>query len=131
MGGEIMFNTLTVTVILQHLLKLTNEYKYIKKEIEKYNRKDTVNMSPLEMNRFRHIAASAYFITQGFSKYEVELLGNLKEISDFARKFSWTDSNFDINNNKKGIQIGEKFKHKKQKELFDYIFKNEIAPRRH
>ncbi len=49
----------------------------------RYNRADTVNMTPDEMNKFRHIAASAYFVSQGYPEYEVELLGHLKEIKDF------------------------------------------------
>lgn len=60
---------------------------------------------------------------------------HIKEIKDFLRDFDRfysnfkSDSNFDIQNNKKGIEISEKFRYINKKALFDYIFKTEIEPK--
>lgn len=125
-----MIRAALILLILQHLLKAISDFKNIEREIMKYNRADTVNMTPAEMNKFRHIAASAYFVSNGYPDYEVELLGHIKEIKDFCRKFNWTDSDFDIENNKTGIKIGGRLKHRNKKEIFDYVFKTEIEPKR-
>lgn len=62
------------------------QYNSIVQEIEKYNRKDTVNMTPDEMNRFRHIAASAYYVSSGYEEIIIEVLGHIKEINDYIKK---------------------------------------------
>ena len=117
-------------LILSRLVEALREFENAKREITSYNRADTVNMSPNEMNHFRHIAASAYLIKRGFSEFEVELLGNMKEIGDFCRKFTWSDADFDKQNNKKGIRIGKQHRYAGQKDIFDFIFKTEIEPLR-
>lgn len=106
------------------------QYNSIVQEIEKYNRKDTVNMTPDEMNRFRHIAASAYYVSSGYEEIIIEVLGHIKEINDYIKKGGWTDSDFDKINNAIGRKIGKQFRYKNKKEMFDYIFKTEINFRR-
>ena len=81
------------------------QYNSIVQEIEKYNRKDTVNMTPDEMNRFRHIAASAYYVSSGYEEIIIEVLGHIKEINDYIKKGGWTDSDFDKINNAIGRKI--------------------------
>lgn len=106
------------------------QYNSIVQEIEKYNRKDTVNMTTDEMNRFRHIAASAYYVSSGYEEIIIEVLGHIKEINDYIKKGGWTDSDFDKINNAIGRKIGKQFRYKNKKEMFDYIFKTEINFRR-
>lgn len=99
-------------------------------DIRKYNRADTVNMNPEESNKFRHIAGSAWLTSRYYTPAITELLGNTKEIWDRIRKGSWTDKNIDLQNNKIGIDIGDKNQGINQKTIFDYIFKTEIEPNR-
>ena len=110
---------ITIGVILYIFGKVAAakiQYNSIVQEIEKYNRKDTVNMTPDEMNRFRHIAASAYYVSSGYEEY--------------IKKGGWTDSDFDKINNAIGRKIGKQYMYKNKKEMFDYIFKTEINFRR-
>ena len=124
---------ITIGVILYIFGKVAAakiQYYSIVQEIEKYNRKDTVNMTPDEMNRFRHIAASALYVQKGYEEIIVNCLGQLKEIVDICKKLSFTDSSFDLKNNQIGRKIGKQFRYKNKKEMFDYIFKTEINFRR-
>ena len=124
---------ITIGVILYIFGKVAAakiQYNSIVQEIEKYNRKDTVNMTPDEMNRFRHIAASAYYVSSGYEEIIIEVLGHMKEINDYIKKGGWTDSDFDKINNAIGRKIGKQFRYKNKKEMFDYIFKTEINFRR-
>ena len=124
---------ITIGVILYIFGKVAAakiQYNSIVQEIEKYNRKDTVNMTPDEMNRFRHIAASALYVQKGYEEIIVNCLGQLKEIVDICKKLSFTDSSFDLKNNQIGRKIGKQFRYKNKKEMFDYIFKTEINFRR-
>lgn len=124
---------ITIGVILYIFEKVAAakiQYNSIVQEIEKYNRKDTVNMTPDEMNRFRHIAASALYVQKGYEEIIVNCLGQLKEIVDICKKLSFTDSSFDLKNNQIGRKIGKQFRYKNKKEMFDYIFKTEINFRR-
>lgn len=124
---------ITIGVILYIFGKVAAakiQYNSIVQEIEKYNRKDTVNMTPNEMNRFRHIAASAYYVSSGYEEIIIEVLGHIKEINDYIKKGGWTDSDFDKINNAIGRKIGKQFRYKNKKEMFDYIFKTEINFRR-
>lgn len=124
---------ITIGVILYIFGKVAAakiQYNSIVQEIEKYNRKDTVNMTPDEMNRFRHIAASAYYVSSGYEEIIIEVLGHIKEINDYIKKGGWTDSDFDKINNAIGRKIGKQFRYKNKKEMFDYIFKTEINFRR-
>lgn len=124
---------ITIGVILYIFEKVAAakiQYNSIVQEIEKYNRKDTVNMTPDEMNRFRHIAASAYYVSSGYEEIIIEVLGHIKEINDYIKKGGWTDSDFDKINNAIGRKIGKQFRYKNKKEMFDYIFKTEINFRR-
>ncbi len=124
---------ITIGVILYIFGKVAAakiQYSSIVQEIEKYNRKDTVNMTPDEMNRFRHIAASAYYVSSGYEEIIIEVLGHIKEINDYIKKGGWTDSDFDKINNAIGRKIGKQFRYKNKKEMFDYIFKTEINFRR-
>lgn len=80
---------ITIGVILYIFGKVAAakiQYNSIVQEIEKYNRKDTVNMTPDEMNRFRHIAASALYVQKGYEEIIVNCLGQLKEIVDICKK---------------------------------------------
>ena len=80
---------ITIGVILYIFGKVAAvkiQYNSIVQEIEKYNRKDTVNMTPDEMNRFRHIAASAYYVSSGYEEIIIEVLGHIKEINDYIKK---------------------------------------------
>ncbi len=104
--------------------------KPIEKEIQRYNRADTVNMTLDEMNRFRHIAASAYYVSRGYPESGIWFLGHAKEFYDIIRDIDWNDRNFDIKNNETGRRIGQKFKYQNLKYIFDYIFATEIYPRR-
>lgn len=124
---------ITIGVILYIFGKVAAakiQYNSIVQEIEKYNRKDTVNMTPDEMNRFRHVAASAYYVSSGYEEIIIEVLGHIKEINDYIKKGGWTDSDFDKINNAIGRKIGKQFRYKNKKEMFDYIFKTEINFRR-
>lgn len=124
---------ITIGVILYIFGKVAAakiQYNSIVQEIEKYNRKDTVNMTPDEINRFRHIAASAYYVSSGYEEIIIEVLGHIKEINDYIKKGGWTDSDFDKINNAIGRKIGKQFRYKNKKEMFDYIFKTEINFRR-
>lgn len=124
---------ITIGVILYIFGKVAAakiQYNSIVQEIEKYNKKDTVNMTPDEMNRFRHIAASAYYVSSGYEEIIIEVLGHIKEINDYIKKGGWTDSDFDKINNAIGRKIGKQFRYKNKKEMFDYIFKTEINFRR-
>lgn len=124
---------ITIGVILYIFGKVAAakiQYNSIVQEIEKYNWKDTVNMTPDEMNRFRHIAASALYVQKGYEEIIVNCLGQLKEIVDICKKLSFTDSSFDLKNNQIGRKIGKQFRYKNKKEMFDYIFKTEINFRR-
>lgn len=124
---------ITIGVILYIFGKVAAakiQYNSIVQEIEKYNRKDTVNMTPDEMNRFRHIAASALYVQKGYEEIIVNCLGQLKEIVDICKKLSFTDSSLDLKNNQIGRKIGKQFRYKNKKEMFDYIFKTEINFRR-
>lgn len=124
---------ITIGVILYIFGKVAAakiQYNSIVQEIEKYNWKDTVNMTPDEMNRFRHIAASAYYVSSGYEEIIIEVLGHIKEINDYIKKGGWTDSDFDKINNAIGRKIGKQFRYKNKKEMFDYIFKTEINFRR-
>ena len=124
---------ITIGVILYIFGKVAAakiQYNSIVQEIEKYNRKDTVNMTPDEMNRFRHIAASAYYVSSGYEEIIIEVLGHIKEINDYIKKGGWTDSDFDKINNAIGRKIGKQYMYKNKKEMFDYIFKTEINFRR-
>ena len=124
---------ITIGVILYIFGKVAAakiQYNSIVQEIEKYNRKDTVNLTPDEMNRFRHIAASAYYVSSGYEEIIIEVLGHIKEINDYIKKGGWTDSDFDKINNAIGRKIGKQFRYKNKKEMFDYIFKTEINFRR-
>ncbi len=124
---------ITIGVILYIFGKVAAakiQYNSIVQEIEKYNKKDTVNMTPDEMNRFRHIAASALYVQKGYEEIIVNCLGQLKEIVDICKKLSFTDSSFDLKNNQIGRKIGKQFRYKNKKEMFDYIFKTEINFRR-
>lgn len=117
-------------MVLKRIVEAISEYKSIENEIRNYNRKDTVNMTPDEMNRFRHIAASAYYVSSGYEEIIIEVLGHIKEINDYIKKGGWTDSDFDKINNAIGRKIGKQFRYKNKKEMFDYIFKTEINFRR-
>lgn len=117
-------------MVLKRIVEAISEYKSIENEIRNYNRKDTVNMTPDEMNRFRHIAASALYVQKGYEEIIVNCLGQLKEIIDICKKLSFTDSSFDLKNNQIGRKIGKQFRYKNKKEMFNYIFKTEINFRR-
>ena len=109
---------ITIGVILYIFGKVAAakiQYNSIVQEIEKYNRKDTVNMTPDEMNRFRHIAASALYVQKGYEEIIVNCLGQLKEIVDICKKLSFTDSSFDLKNNQIGRKIGKQFRYKNKK----------------
>ena len=124
---------ITIGVILYIFGKVAAakiQYNSIVQEIEKYNRKDTVNMTPDEMNRFRHIAASAYYVSSGYEEIIIEVLGHIKEINDYIKKGGCTDSDFDKINNAIGRKIGKQYMYKNKKEMFDYIFKTESNFRR-
>ena len=73
-------------MVLKRIVEAISEYKSIENEIRNYNRKDTVNMTPDEMNRFRHIAASAYYVSSGYEEIIIEVLGHIKEINDYIKK---------------------------------------------
>ena len=112
--------------------KEMSAYDSILSDIKNYNRADTVNMSELEMNKFRHIAGPAYLTQKLYSPEKVNTLGFLKEAKDFLQGRGWNDGKYDFNNNQKGIEIGKAFKNTNisQKALFDYIFRTEIQPYR-
>ncbi len=119
-----------VIEILKEVIKANNELPSLTRDMERYNTKDGPNMSPNEMNKFRHIAASAYYVSKGYSETSVVMMGDLKEAQDFVKKLGWTDGSFDMTNNKKGREIGRKLKYRSQREIFNYIFKTEIEPYR-
>ena len=124
---------ITAKEFMEEIKRIKNafgEYGRIKYELNRYNRADTVNMSPNEMNTFAHIATSAYLVSRGYPEATVENLGNLKEIYDTVRKLSTSDSWLDQINNHTGREVGKRLRYKSQKEIFDYIFKNFIEPKR-
>ena len=49
---------------------------------------------------------------------------------EFFKWWGYKDTFFDLGNNEKGLNIGNKFKGNSQNGLFDYIFKTEIEPYR-
>lgn len=102
-------------------------------DIKGYNKADTTNMSELEMNKFRHIAGPAYLTSAVYHPLFVDLLGRGKEFKDqHFQKRGLEDTLYDLENNKKGIEIGLANRNLKgnQKNLFDYIFETEIKPYR-
>lgn len=113
-----------------NLLTAWGKYKDVDKDIKKYNRADTVNMSETEMNKFRHIAGPAYLTSVYYTPETTRKFGRLKEAKDFVQGRGLKDINFDLSNNEKGIELGEKSQGINQKTLFDYIFKTEIEPYR-
>lgn len=85
------------------------------------------------MDKFRHIAGPAYLTSAFYNPFLVEQLGRGKEFKDyFIQKRGLEDTLFDLENNKKGIEIGLANRNVKgnQKNLFDYIFETEIKPYR-
>ena len=112
--------------------KEMSAYDSILSDIKNYNRADTVNMSELEMNKFRHIAGPAYMVNKYYTKGKVNILGAIKEGKDLLQGRGWSDTKYDWSNNQKGIDIGLKTRglNISQKDLFDYIFQTEIKPYR-
>jgi hypothetical protein len=104
----------------------------VDEDIKKYNRADTVNMTPDEMNKFRHIAASAVLTSKYYKEPYVNLLGHGKEFVDKIIGKDQSDIDFDKANNRKGREIGLANRNIKgtEKNLYDYIFKTEIEPYR-
>lgn len=119
-------------VLAQKLATLKN-YNNVLKDIEKYNRADTVNMNEQEMNKFRHIAGPAYLTGVYYDPWQTKLLGWGKEAKDlFFQSRGLEDTKFDLGNNQIGINIGlgAKDLNWSQKDLFDFIFKTQIEPYR-
>ena len=107
------------------------EYKRLLVEIPRYNRMDTVNMSGYELNKFRHPAAAAYMYSSGrWTEQEILAYGKVKEIVDIIKNHGFTDNDYDVKGNERGIAYGKKLMHKSQKEVFDYVFSMEIVPHR-
>jgi hypothetical protein len=100
--------------------------------IEDYNRADTVNMDEKELNKFRHIAGPAYLTSRYFSPEVTKTLGWGKEAKDLVVGRGLADTQNDLTNNIKGIEIGLGDRNVKgnHKNLFDYIFETEIKPYR-
>ena len=121
---------------IKRIKRAMSDFEMLDNEIQRYNTADGPNMTPNEMNEFRHIAASASLIAMGHPNSIVEIFGYFKEIKDFVRDFERfynrfkVDSLFDIRNNKKGIEIGNKFRYMRRDSLYKYIFKTEIEPKR-
>ncbi|MBQ3819396.1 hypothetical protein II810_03010 [bacterium] len=105
-------------------------YQGLLDDMKNYNRADTVNMTETEINKFRHIAGPAYFANQVTSKGNTYFLGLAKEFKDLLQGRGLSDSMYDLENNKRGIEIGSSIKKVDKKVLFDYIFKTEIEPYR-
>ena len=105
-------------------------YDNLLDDIKKYNRADTVNMTENEMNKFRHIAGTAFMTSNYYPSAFIRLLGVGKEIKDLFQGRGFKDTFFDLGNNEKGLSIGNKFKGNSRNGLFDHIFKTEIEPYR-
>lgn len=111
-------------------LMMGKNYDKVLEDIKKYNRKDTVNMSELEMNKFRHIAGPAYLTSKYYSPGITNALGIGKEAKDLLKKRGLEDTLYDYGNNQIGIEIGLGDRQVKgtQKDLFDHIFRTHILP---
>ena len=107
-------------------------YKKTLNLLEEYNKADTVNMTEPEMNRFRHIAGPAYLTSRYFSPEVTKAFGWAKEAKDLVQGRGLADTQNDLTNNIKGINIGLGDRNVKgnANTLFDYIFKTEIEPLR-
>ncbi len=119
---SVEFEAKKICVVIKEIIKASLEFNSIVREITNYNTADGPNMNPNEMNKFRHIAASAYLVSKGYSEVSVYILGEKKEDWDILAKLGKTDRDFDVVNNKKGREIGKKFRYLNKKSIFDYIF---------
>ena len=117
---------------LSEILNPYGTYNKTLKMIEKYNRADTTNMPEKEMNVFRHIAGPAYLTSGYYPPLFTKALGWGKEAKDLLVGRGLKDTQTDLTNNIKGINIGEANRNLKgnYKNLFDYIFETEIKPKR-
>ena len=104
-------------------------YTSLLPSIEEYNRADTVNMTPNEMNKFRHITGTAQAINDiGIPR--TTIYGIAKEAKDLLQHQGIQDTIFDIKNNIEGYKIHSKHPELNETKLNDYVFSNYIKPYR-
>lgn len=97
--------------------------------IEEYNRADTVNMTPNEMNKFRHITGTAQAIND-IGKRRTAIYGMAKEVKDLLQRQGLQDTIYDIKNNIEGYKINSQHPELEGDTLNDYVFNRYIKPYR-
>ena len=97
--------------------------------LEDYNRADTVNMTPQEMNTFRHIAGSKQALNDlGLPRGLAALL--YKEWEDIKENASKKDTLYDLKNNAKALNLYFNNFSLDSENLRDYVFDKYIRPYR-
>jgi hypothetical protein len=120
-----------------------NEQPALSDILNGFNRADTVNMNPDEMNNFAHISGSA-LLRQNYPHNAVRNSGYIKEFGDLTGAAlksliqynplvlsdKWQDSLKDLKNNELGITIGEQFPDMNRNSIMQYVLKKHIEPER-
>lgn len=97
--------------------------------IEDYNRADTVNMTPQEMNSFRHLAGSKQALNDlGFPRGLGALL--YKEWEDIKGGAGFEDTLYDLKNDARAVKMYFKNPELDSENLRDYVFGRYIKPYR-
>lgn len=86
-------------------------------------------MTPIEFNKFRHIAGAAQSAKD--IGLPLSVLGGIgKEVQDRIYGDSWNDTKTDWQNNMRGWNIHRKYPNLEDEQLSDHVFNNYIKPYR-
>ena len=76
----------------------------------------------------RHITGLAFF-TQMYGVEEAKSLGYTKELKDIIFEHDLEDTKIDLENNKKGIQLGKDNPYMERDKLIEKIYNEYIKPK--
>ena len=100
--------------------------------LDKFYSRPDINIANKELNiknDMRHITGLAFF-TQMFGASKTRLLGYTKEFKDMLFEHDLDDTKIDLNNNKIGILLGEKYPTLERDKLIELIYNIYIKPKR-
>ena len=100
--------------------------------LEKFYERPDINITDEEIdikNDMRHITGLAFF-TQMYGAQEAKNLGYTKELKDIIFEHDLDDTKIDLENNKKGIQLGKDNPYIERDKLIEKIYDEYIKPKR-
>ena len=100
--------------------------------LEKFYKRPDINITDDELdikNDMRHITGLAFF-TQLFGVVKTISLGYMKEFKDMIFEHDFEDTKIDIENNKRGIYIGQKYPFTERDKLIEIIYNIYIKHKR-